>query len=1221
MNTVRVDARTALRMPRLLPAAFMLCFAVGCDLSLDDPGFSDPSDVTEATDGMDASPAPETTESGSAIPSVTGAGPSSSAGSTGAPARNACGGTRALELAGETAELLQPCGAFAEGFVVCDGIDAVRCAVATPTNPCGFSGVLPAPLGAPCGACGDGRWRCGPSVDTPIVCEGATAPNACGGCERLGARPGTSCAGDGLLVCDGPDALACTHANNACGGDAALRFDDTTAEPGERCETGCGTGVLACDGPESLRCVPDDSAPPENACGGCRMLAGNPGDPCGPCGQGEWACSDDGDAVRCAGAARADACGGCSEAVEAPGDPCGDGRILLCREDELVCAADVPEAQRNACGGSVVLEARPGEPCGACGDGRTRCRGLEDLDCDVSDEAQRNPCGGCGGPTGAVDSACGTCGSGLLQCEGDQLTCVGNLGAQARNACGGCGTLEGEPGAACGSCLVWACIEGDGLLRCVPGPDGIDCADRVTCDTLACEEQGRSCREADGFRDAACRGCLPGFRPSGDRCIAEEEVSEPPSESETPCRDDDLAQCLLENRLCGASPEPRCRGCIAGYVERSGECLPVLRCASLDCTAESRTCIPELPNRDAFCGPCVEDHVEVEGRCTPRLPAPEELRASRGDSPVHVALTWNAVAGAAGYRIYREGVRISGETPLAATSYLDAEAPSGGPPPVVEGVTATNDRTDGIVLRWDEVSPGPGPDRSYTVRAVAGANESLPSSAAVGFRGPSALLRYEVLITNAPGETWRDVGQVTEWTDLDAAAGTLPVGTPRATLDREDRVDLSVDSVVPQAGAPRIYRVRAINAIGTSGPSDEATGRRAVGAVGYLWQWAPTSTATFITVPGSGSRNASDGQIASGEARWYRVRVRATGAADAFSIPVQGGRPWAVPRCSEDSECPDGFLCSENTPERRCAPAPSFPGGTRVRFQHIPAGAFVMGSPTGELGRFAGDNREAQRPVTLTRALWVQQTPVTRRHWTAVAGRAPIELVACDDDCPVERVSWFSALWFANRMSEAEGLEPCYRLDTLSCSNSIETNGPRGDLSCTSNGRPAVAGGDVHTCEGYRLPTEAEWEYAVRAGTTTATWLGDLVEPIAFCAEGPTAQPHLDPIAWWCRNRAGAAPQPVGRLAPNPWGLHDMLGNVHEWVWDSFTLTPGGERDPVVESVSTARVRRGGWHGEHAARVRAAQRDGVGPTNGQNVTGFRLVRSVLPPTPAGDGSP
>jgi formylglycine-generating enzyme required for sulfatase activity len=293
--------------------------------------------------------------------------------------------------------------------------------------------------------------------------------------------------------------------------------------------------------------------------------------------------------------------------------------------------------------------------------------------------------------------------------------------------------------------------------------------------------------------------------------------------------------------------------------------------------------------------------------------------------------------------------------------------------------------------------------------------------------------------------------------------------------------------------------------------------------------------------------------------------------------------------CTSDADCASDFCATapDGTANDRCAPP---------HMVWIPAGTFTMGSPTGEVGRSAD---ETQHSVRLTRPFFIDQTEVTQGAWKALSGGVnPSTFASCGDNCPVEQVDWYSAVAFANARSAAEGLPPCYSL--IGCSDT--TNGWKDGDHDRCTGATFVG----LTCTGYRLPTESEWEYAARAGTTTATYVGNLSGDVYSCT---TAQANLDGIAWWCRN-SGSRTQAVGGKTANTWGLRDMLGNVWEWTWDRYGTYPGSVTDPLGATTGTSRVLRGGgWYGS-AYYARAADRNGFDPVNRNAYYGFRLARTA-----------
>ena len=225
------------------------------------------------------------------------------------------------------------------------------------------------------------------------------------------------------------------------------------------------------------------------------------------------------------------------------------------------------------------------------------------------------------------------------------------------------------------------------------------------------------------------------------------------------------------------------------------------------------------------------------------------------------------------------------------------------------------------------------------------------------------------------------------------------------------------------------------------------------------------------------------------------------------------------------------------------------PGESRVfdgmEFVWIPAGEFLMGSTSSEA---FGDEQPLTR-VQLSRGFWLGKYEVTQSEWQAVMGPNPSRFSGCGR-CPVEQVSWESAHAFIRQLNGRAGM-------------------PR-----------------------YRLPTEAEWEYAARAGAS-----GDRYGNLAA-------------IAWYWDN-SELRTHPVGGKAPNAWGLHDMLGNVWEWVQDWYGAYPGGPvMDPTGPGSGSSRVvRGGGWSGSSGAiGCRSSNRWSAQPHTGGNIIGFRLLR-------------
>lgn len=254
-----------------------------------------------------------------------------------------------------------------------------------------------------------------------------------------------------------------------------------------------------------------------------------------------------------------------------------------------------------------------------------------------------------------------------------------------------------------------------------------------------------------------------------------------------------------------------------------------------------------------------------------------------------------------------------------------------------------------------------------------------------------------------------------------------------------------------------------------------------------------------------------------------------------------------------NAECVDRVVLAEVAP---------------LRMVCVRSGSFLMGEAPGRAEEDEGPQHTASVAAFLLGA-----TEITQAQWTAVMGDAPFDCdVGCGPELPAQNITWHAAVEFANRLSAREGLSPCY-------------------VQQEAWTWPA------RECEGYRLPTETEWEYAARAGSTTRFSFGD---------DAASLGQH----AWHGRNAAQRI-HPVGTLRPNEWGLSDVHGNVWEWVWDWHAPYPESATDEGYAGPESGvhKVLRGGSFKVVAGGPRSAARAKLKPGGRLDGLGLRIARS------------
>ncbi|MBU0995253.1 MAG: formylglycine-generating enzyme family protein [Proteobacteria bacterium] len=265
-------------------------------------------------------------------------------------------------------------------------------------------------------------------------------------------------------------------------------------------------------------------------------------------------------------------------------------------------------------------------------------------------------------------------------------------------------------------------------------------------------------------------------------------------------------------------------------------------------------------------------------------------------------------------------------------------------------------------------------------------------------------------------------------------------------------------------------------------------------------------------------------------------------------------------------------------PDESTGASSAFTNKLGIRFIYAKPGMFIMGSPEEESGH---EWDEKQHEVNITEGFYISVTEITQGQYEKLMGVNPSAFKACGNNCPVDTVSWNDCQEFLKKLNHLEN---------------------------TSQ---------------YRLPTEAEWEYACRAGSQSAFTVGDVSEKNCEFSK------LLDMVAWYCGNSGKAEnviydlkPHGVGVKKPNAWGIYDMHGNVQEWCldqcgWRNWTGLPGvmtetykdGAVNPLSSEGKNCVIRGGSWNAK-IDRLRSAERTSYKPVAKKNNLGFRIVKTT-----------
>ncbi len=317
--------------------------------------------------------------------------------------------------------------------------------------------------------------------------------------------------------------------------------------------------------------------------------------------------------------------------------------------------------------------------------------------------------------------------------------------------------------------------------------------------------------------------------------------------------------------------------------------------------------------------------------------------------------------------------------------------------------------------------------------------------------------------------------------------------------------------------------------------------------------------------------------------------------------------PFVSPECDEDADCADGQWCNR----AQCAER----GFARIDRWY---GAFGR-----QEWRGAGAD-EKPWVAQIAQEIEIQTTEVRQRDWARVMDGFPSHFEYCGLDCPVENVSFNSVLEYANRLSASAGLTACYVFPE-ECTG----NAANGTLLCDQPVALEAGVGSPYGCEGYRLPTEVEWEVVARNLEGPSGQFAEVTE-----IDCDVADPVLRQVAFYCDNSVASyagcerlptaphgtpdcrGPRPVATLEPNLFGTYDMLGNVAEWVWDGYGELVGlpgyaTSRNRAVNPAGAGPwMERGGSYADLPADTTVSSRRRVDSAAGSPTRGFRRARTL-----------